>query len=85
MWVLKACSVGVWVSKACRMCECRRLVGCVWVSKACSVDVEGCRVCVSKACRVCGCRRLIVWVWVSKACRCVGVERLVGSVGVKGL
>ena len=35
---------GVWVSNACRVCWCRRLV--VWVSKAC-------RVCVSKACRVC--------------------------------
>ena len=31
----------MWVSKACRVCECRRLVGCVWVSKACSVGVEG--------------------------------------------
>ena len=41
--VSKACSVGVWVSKACRVCECRRLVGCVWVSKACRVcvGVEG--------------------------------------------
>ena len=41
--VLKACIVGVWVSKACRVCECRRLVGCVWVSKACRVcvGVEG--------------------------------------------
>ena len=36
----------MWVSKACKVCECRRLVGCVWVSKACSVGVW-----VSKACR----------------------------------
>ena len=32
------------VSKACRVCGCRRLVVWVWVSKAC---------------RVCGCRRLV--------------------------
>ena len=39
----------MWVSKACRVCGCRmlvgcgcrRLVGCVLVSKACSVGVEG--------------------------------------------
>ena len=33
--------MGVWMSKACRVCECQKLVGCVWVSKACSVGVEG--------------------------------------------
>ena len=42
--VSKAYSVGVWVSKACRVCECRKLVGCVWVSKAC---------------RVCECQKLV--------------------------
>ena len=40
----------MWVSKACRVCEYRRLVGCgrlvVWVW-------------VLKAYRVCGCRRLV--------------------------
>ena len=38
------------MSKACRVCWCRRLVRCVLVSKACrSCGVEG----------VCGCRRLV--------------------------
>ena len=32
------------MSKACRVCGCRRLV--VWVSKACRVCVKACRVCV---------------------------------------
>ena len=40
----------MWVSKACRVCGCRRLVRFVWVSKAC---VCGACVCVSKACRMC--------------------------------
>ena len=39
MRVSKACSEGVWVSKACSVCECQRFVGCMWVSKACSVGV----------------------------------------------
>ena len=39
VWVSKACSVGVWMSKASRVCGCRRFV--VRVSKACSEGVKG--------------------------------------------
>ena len=48
------------VSKACRVYECQRFVGCMWVLKAY---------------KVCGCQRLVGCVWVSKACS-EGVEGL---------
>ena len=54
----------VWVSNACRVCWCRRLV--VWVSKACRCvcrRLVGC-LWVSKACRMCECRRLVGYVGV---------------------